>query len=149
MLLLRLVLLGMLGDVLKGPLDHGRYRGRGRQMGALRLESVLVRHVRDLVEVAVVAGETVAARGLEGLLIGALSIEVALLLNLDPVAGLVAVAVGAVGVGPVQRLLENGNRGSVGRGGRRRCHEGEQDDYLRGKREMRLFRRRVARVPRI
>lgn len=121
----------MLGDVLESPLDQRRYRGRDGQMGALRLEAVLVGDVRELVDVALVVGKTEAARGLQGLLIGALMGELALLLRVDAVTGLVAVAVRAVGVGTVQRLLEDRNDlGRVGGGGRHRYHEGQQNDHL-------------------
>lgn len=100
-------------------------------MIAHRLESVLVGHVRNLVDYAVVAGVTEAASGLQSFLVGARFVEVAVLLRLDAVSGFVGVVVRAIGAGSVQSLLYDGNWGDVGGGGGyRHCHEGAQNDCL-------------------
>lgn len=122
----------MLGDVLKGSLDCGWYRGRRGQVSTLRLESVLVGYVRDLKGLAVGVGIAVAASCLQGLILGTCVVEVTIFLDLDAITGLVAVAIDAVRVRSVQSLLDDRNlSGVVKRGGNCHCHEDAQSDCLK------------------
>jgi len=101
-------------------------------MSTLRLESVLIGYVCNLVDLAVVIGVTETALRLQSFLLGAYVLEMAFFLSLDAVGGFVAVAVGAVRIGAIQSLPENGDWAGIACGGGYcHCHEGAQDNYLR------------------
>lgn len=109
-------------------------------MSTLRLESVLVGYVRDLVGLAVVVSVAVATMCLQGLVVGTDIVKMTFLLSLNTVTGLVAIVVGSIGVGPVRSLFEDRNwAGVVDGGGDRHCHEGAQSDYLEKQRIVQFF----------
>lgn len=90
---LQVVLLGMLGDVLQGSQDGFGDRWRGRQMFSLRMKTVFVGGVAQADGIAVDVGIAEGTLNAIGVLVFGELDELALLLRLDAISGLVAVAV--------------------------------------------------------
>lgn len=83
----------MLSDVLQGSQDGFGKRRRGRQMLALRVKTVFVGGVAQADGIAVGIGIAVGSLNANSVLVFGNLDELALLLRLDAISGLVAVAV--------------------------------------------------------
>lgn len=91
--LLQVVFLGMLGVVLQGSQDGVRHRRRDRQMLALRMKTVFIGNVAQADGFAIDIGIAEGSLNLNSVFIFGDLDKLALLLRLDAISGLVAVAV--------------------------------------------------------